>query len=373
MIKKNRLAVLKRAIVFLCLYNQIQAAEPVSQTAAQLRAFGNVDFLSNSKVQATFGPGTLMHHKDLIKAILENEKKYFDTHYVFYHGMSNYWYVIQDITKQLYNIKNPTKKIHDDFQLFRVFGNPVYDKYPTVNKFLDHIINSQTEVNDHYTESAQFLLSVNLSLFGNTGKKTESSFYYFIANAGATTVLPKSEIVKSTLRSLGFSDSDANVKKIESLPSLIQNKGGLVQIFIPKKMVNNYAYLARNYGRPYGSPEALGIFFDRTQKQNRLPNFWKLLESKPKAALGNCKETISSMLDKYQKMDAGSFIPNFDELQARIIISNEMLLNPPPPGTPDKDRVIMLRYNGYSNAADKVTLDHYKSQMTNVVKDIAGI
>lgn len=345
-----------------------------TQSIAHLKSVGNgnENFEQNTEVKLVFtdkGKNQLDGYSKIIQKIIDEEKKFSD-YYVLYHGCSNLSYTIQDVITNFYKLKNKSKKLPEDFQCFlRIPNIPRYGQFKNIGEFLNEQINTKTQISDYLGDVANYLLSTNLALFGNLGKdlKTESTMAIFLKNKGAMTILDwQSTIIKDILQQFGLDSSKKNIDKIFNLSKIIPDKGAIVQIFIPKTEINKFSYLARNYGRPYGSAEATKRLFDRDDKPNRLPNFWKLLETNSKAALGDCKETIENILKLYVDLPATK--PNlkeFNTLQARILISNNLLLDP-------TSGVKIFRYNGYDNESqtDKDMFDAYKRQLKKVMDEI---
>src|SRR5690606_2971099 len=114
---------------------------------------------------------------NIISAAITKEAKYKDNYYAFYHTTENAWRVAQDVYTQLFSyFKTGGKGVDDGFKFLR-FG--AFKSAPFARDFLLKELES-TGLIDDKGKLAAVLLSVNLSLFGNIGVESESSWQYFL-------------------------------------------------------------------------------------------------------------------------------------------------------------------------------------------------
>ncbi len=340
--------------------------EPRTQTEALL-GFKAIQIAINE----LFGD-IVRKNRDIIQAMIKKEKELFDTHYVFYHGASKRNMVLYDVLKEVYRLFYPLTTMLEEFEALRLPRGVLFDKYETVDDFIGHQIITYSEIHDspgkkyhdlkkrlhrkkelirkkktvklreselkELAEAVDWevpsvLLSVNLSLFGNVDRKTKSecTFNYFAKDKerlGGTKDLYKKVLKRLTETKPDF-PLDQWVEQFWALNKFLGDakEGSIYQIFIPKNLVGKYVYFARSYGAPYGSQEATTYLFNRNiPREKRLFAFWALLERDPEAALGDPMKKVSDILEAYRKNPEQT--PDINRLQARILVTNEGMINP---------------------------------------------
>lgn len=188
--------------------------------------------------------------EETIRKAIEQEIALSSTHYVFYHGCPIDFMFFQDILRFL--SEQSTGKTLTDFFLLRV---PSADlNHQSVNSFLKSV---NYTVNDSYYPARNHLLSVNPALLGNNlYRETSSAFCYFLES--------KTAYWANTLGFISDAFSHYNASLIYKtcyeelctlyylLTSYEANKSGLLmQIFIPKKCIDNIAYRSLPRGVPF--------------------------------------------------------------------------------------------------------------------------
>ena len=342
-------------------FQEIERQPRRTKSITQTGAFLTIPYM-RYLIKKLYG-NVVRKNNSIIRQILIREKEYSGTHFVFYHGASIGQFVVFETIKALYKLFYPLTGLSESFQTLRMPYAELFSQYKTVREFTENQLDFYTEIHDtpqskrdqlieqltgkkiknlkpneirnaekalegkiDWNVPAQ-LLSVNLSLFGNIGEKTRSecTFDYFAADKRRKSAPSLSNIYKKVFKDLDISDSF--IPTFEALAQSITGEMGVIyQIFIPKDKVNDLVYLARDYGKPYGSPEAMKKLFSRyTKKEKRLPEFWKLLENNPEAVLGK-PMPVSNLLNKY--INNPSSIININHLQARILMTNDEMLNP---------------------------------------------
>ncbi len=264
-------------------------------------------------------------HQVLIKSILNQEKALANEPYnVFYHAFDIEFYVLQDIYKAFYKLFFPLSDKLDSFETLRFPSDPMFNTYKSVQEFIDAEIDKNTFIDDSLNTVRAFVISANIALFGNVGINSECTFEYFVkqkSHAGA----PKIQgLIEKMLEQLKAPVSYA--KELSELADMLDGNGAIAQIFIPESAVNKYAYFARSWGNPTGNAFALGYLFNRDlPKQYRMPVFWDFFDAHPNIIL-NAKPTVKGVITRFKANPES--VPNSNRLQVRLLLTNDMLLNP---------------------------------------------
>ncbi|HEV2601498.1 MAG TPA: ankyrin repeat domain-containing protein [Candidatus Babeliales bacterium] len=186
----------------------------------------------------------------VVEQMLENEERYQDTHIVFYHAQQQGNRIIVETLKNLYERENK-KPLRSDFEFLRLWTEG--SDYKDVNSYLDSfgIPNPFTvgpnNMNDNDPKIRAMLLAVNPVLFGNFDWEGECTFAYFLSDRSIKM------FVQSALRDI-FQKYGLNKSFIKDLLDINQknksNTGDIVQVFIPKELVDDCAYLCQAWGAP---------------------------------------------------------------------------------------------------------------------------
>lgn len=293
----------------------------------------------------------IVKNKDIITKTQKKELSLKD-YYVFYTAIP-YMRLVQDVVRKMYKnaIGNvgglPSSK--QAFQFLRFTNkDSVYNQYKNATDFLTRETKASGLIDDE-VKSKTILVSANLALFGNIGTNNESTWYFF-NNPQPWSTLNRS-ILESALKSYDYS-----VKFVPEimtlLPDLKDAKGNLTtdlfQIFIPKATVNEVGYLSWRLGIPFDTeliPKALGlatmtfgpedklsylavkekVTAFRTKYQNNDPEA-RAITDQWLTNISKGKYHLSTFLDKYKSAPTSLNIAN--AAQARLLITNTMLLNP---------------------------------------------
>jgi hypothetical protein len=300
-------------------------------------------------------------YQKLIDSMLAAEEKYKNDYYVFYHGADSVWRLPQDLYLKLYTYFNPIRMSGVKDFIFLRFED-VHG--PTlVQEFLMNELKKQGLINDHGQIGA-FLLSANLALFGNVGTPSECTWQYFIKSRGHKS--PNREIYEKMFNKFGLDKQ--YIAEVMSLVKLYQTKEEmLLQIFIPKELVDKIGYLAWVRGIP-AHDETIqwvkrGVKDKLYQKtQQALDDLTRVFK----------QEQVNNPLfeDMMDHIRAGDFklneflhvyrntpekIKYINDVMARLIITTDVLLNP-------RSGVKMFRYSTvtshqlqtYLQALDKI-------------------
>jgi len=194
--------------------------------------------------------------KEMFSKILERELEFNDNYYVFYHGQQREFIVVQDLYQDLFKLVH--KKVFSDFIILRV-PDEKFSKFRSVHEFLNEYISDGSIYKagfDHNPDIRKFLLSVNPSLFGNSYNMGECTFHYFI-NFENIHDTDFSRLILKIFEHFGLSDlfykNDLLINDLINFASSFENDktGLLLQIFIPKELVNQNVYRCKPFGQIY--------------------------------------------------------------------------------------------------------------------------
>lgn len=254
---------------------------------------------------------------ELLARTLNQERIHRD-YYVLYHAQNKKFILFYDILKEL--IKQTLKKEHTAFEYLRVPGPATY------NKKLAEIVKKGFEW-DHDPEVKKMLLSVNLSLFGNASVTTgESSFSALLFDRS---ILPPERLFELIFDS--FELDRAFIEKFKNLFKKYEpQEGNLLQIFIPKDVINTYVYLSQAYGRLLSMPMIHHAAIPLKPVVIRKDGKTDVLDLKTIDA-----QTYLALFRNHPE-DISAY--DMDRMQGRLLITNDFLLNP-------ESGVKIYRYN----------------------------
>ena len=277
---------------------------------------------------------------NIISSCIAKEGELKKSHYVFYHALANVWRVPQDLYRKLYERLNPLTKKIEDFEFLR--WKPSGDLKVSAQKFVvDQLVNYGL-INDNHPDTAAILLSANLAIFGNVGFAGESTWEYFMTPKSH--FKPKPENFKEILDIFGATDE--YIDQLRQLSDILYTKEQtLMQIFIPKEIVDYVAYIAflqgipadkqtidwvlehiprklqrRKIFTPYEKPLKRIRTIFKTE-QDRFPLFKELHE---RAQEGDF--SVSALLEIYRNTPRK--IDNINYIQARLVFTKDVLMTP---------------------------------------------
>lgn len=293
-------------------------ARPLTRPLTQTQAYLSVPSLRENVVEVY--KKYIQQYPKLIKRIIEQEEKLKD-YDVFYHGQERDFIVFYDAIKEIQNWFNSNS---GEFEYIRL---PQRDYNKKLSEFI-----TLGEVMYH-RESAlnKYLLSVNFSLFGNTGEMGEGTFSFFVLSRNEE---PPKNLLTRIFKNIGINTS--YVKEVLDLLPLIESPtGNLLQIFIPIDKVNEYVYVSGTYGVPlanknpnYGWRAGPPLFPVKVDTGNSVPpGVYDLRTIDAKTYLG----LYRNYFDQFDPKD-------INLIQGRINITQDFLLNP-------KSGVKIFRYN----------------------------
>ncbi|MBD3231039.1 hypothetical protein GF322_00050 [Candidatus Dependentiae bacterium] len=273
--------------------------------------------------------------EDLINRCLTNEQKYQDDFFCFYHGQQLEFLLLyllyECITEKI------TKKNYENFYPLRLDEDPEYDNIKNVAQFIKkcnfNFLQPQYYMKDYWDS----LDTIESKLKKNIAQKSLLGFFgffrLFISSLGFF-IQDDQDPVRKLLLSVTpsffglnyhyfmnsnnafFVNTLKNIKKLSSVLDLqylykkhkdelqklqnllnktAKNKTGiLLQIFVPKKLINEFIYKARPGGSPYHNLRLVPLI----------------------------KPTTAEELNQYYKY------PKTLDYEFRIIVNNKFLLNP---------------------------------------------
>ncbi len=252
----------------------------------------------------------LEKHAALIEKVALKEHKLHKTHYVFYHAMAKEMLfgllLNTELARVFDNMNNP--------EWFKLRSNK--DFYLEGLSIVDYLKKYRKTIMDHESPFRQNLLSVNFSFPGNRDFG-ESSFHYFLDNRSIADkdkikgfithfiaeYIPQEYSTFVEKHMLDFIEQ--LIKKINAM----SNTGGLLQIFIPKGIVNECAFLCK-----------IGAH----------PQDWRFSDASLSTwdqSLG-CYTEIASVVNDYQNGCIKLQSSEIFSLQARLRLDNNTFNNP---------------------------------------------
>ncbi|MFH1831623.1 MAG: hypothetical protein ABH827_02355, partial [bacterium] len=191
---------------------------------------------------------------------LTNEIKYYKNHIALYHGMTKKLLLFQNIFRGLYEIKNnknmgdfiPLRVPDEDLGKFKDVTSFLKEKTKNNDILLDHLLLDDISF-DHSWDIKKHILSTNVALFGNSNNRGESTFNYFINSISNIDSAEKTKVIREVFDYFNVPVCfDVYKKKLETLFNhlISSNKstGILLQIFIPKDLIDSLTYQSRAYG-----------------------------------------------------------------------------------------------------------------------------
>lgn len=300
--------------------SMVSKSSKFTQTEAYL-------LVNRAFVDATWGQA-LNTYQPIIDQAMAREVELKDDYYVFYHAQQSYYRVLHDLMRETYQLL----AMEPDFKDFR-FLRAWFDGPEKVNvhEFLS-MHESFLNTSWQYFDSQQ-MLCANLALFGNSSAAYECTFFYFVNNAN---IMPPSlyGCLQSFIDIFKFDQKFTN--DLMDLANTVATQEGLLyQIFIPKNQVDQYAYLSYVGTAPWNKP-INASYFDATKNRHI---------------------ALSPILEQYCN-DPFS-IPEIDSIQARILLSQDLLLNP-------RSGIKVYRYTTLDGEQDKV----YELKLKNVLNEM---
>jgi hypothetical protein len=312
---------------------QQRKGDRFTQTEAFLQLTRIIDLLKDES------SSRYIPYLNIISDCLVKEQELKNSHYAFYHTTGNEWRLAQDVYTQLYIRQNPSgKKVGENFSFLR------FDDFSNVNAqdFLVNELKKNGLVNDT-GELAAILLSVNVSLFGNTGRPTSCTWDYFLTDIEHKT--PDRKVYEKMMDKFGLTH-----KYIDELMSLMKlydtKENTLLQIFVPQNRVDDIGYLAWSKGMPLHeeSIDWIKKYMRKkswTHKEGKHVAEWAMEDLAKQFKKEQEKNPLFK--DLIESVQAGDFsvneylkvyrnkpweLPTINNDQVRLVFSADGLLNP---------------------------------------------
>ncbi len=319
----------------------VKTHEKYTQTQAYLMRPELVNLVTKSYN----GNFSIVNHMDVVSRVMAAEAELRDTHWALYHGVTNTWTVWQDTYTALFNHFNPSmaKQGDADFIYLRTRGK----ENIKAKDFLTGSLKNYGLVDDTGALKG-LLLSTNIFLFGNTPVSEESTWLYVMKELSHAE--PDRAMYESIMDEFGLSYQ--YVDELMKLVKLLEAKQQtLLQIFVPKNLIDDIGYLAWTKGIPahQGSIDWVKKvkFKNKGKGIGRIlsdlkNNFKNKQEKDPlfRDMLKDVEEDAYSIDDYLSKCCSNpASVPNMNEVQARLIFTDDILLN-------SASGVKMYRYTG---------------------------
>lgn len=319
----------------------------------------------------------IIPYLDVISSCVTKEAELAGTHDVFYNGFNNDYTLLHDLERLLgiatgeYKPSKGSQKSLEEFVPLR----SKIGKTMTAQEFLSSQFKSKGNVDDRKGEITKglaigsVLLSANLALFGSVGWKYECTWEYFMTPTSQEEFNPNYITAILTKYKIPHTYATELVALIDILRR--SPTQGLLQIFIPREKVDTVAYVAWVKGIP-ANQKTIKWIMDKSRNPhdprwaiNQLRNMFK--EEKQDNPL--FKETL-------QEIEEGKFgirdmlyvyrnkpweIEHINLLQARLMITKEILLNP-------NSGVKFYRYSHIKNK----DLEEYKTKLNAIIKKMVS-
>ncbi len=278
------------------------------------------------------------NYLNIISSVFVKEAIFKKTHYVFYHAQDNKWRIPRDLYYKLYERLRPISATIKDFEFIRW---QIPERQMTAKEFILDELRQSGFIDDDLPDIKAVLVSVNLALFGNVGNTKRCTWEYFMEPTSIEKPSPGS--FKSVLDMFGASYN--HIDRLINLDSLLRTKEQtLLQIFIPKELVDDIAYLAfgrgmpahqqtmdwivnnvarkRKYQKRYPYMKSLEELHNKFKKEkDKNPLYRELIERAEKGDF-----SLSSLLEIY--CNTPWKIDDINNLQARLTFTNSILTDP---------------------------------------------
>ncbi len=342
---------------------------------------------------------------------IEKEFELKDDYYVFYHGQKREFLLIQDLFARFNELVR--KKALKDFVMLRIPDND-HKQFKNVEQFLGQYKDEMKNFTgwfDGQDHIYKILLAVNPFLFGNTSmiRGGECSFEYFLSSDSIAWV-DIFNLAKNIFEHFNLQLNCKYERPIHELMGLLstyeENKTGvLLQIFVPKKIVDEISYrcvpggklyhnnidekASKDLGKYQKKKKWLSAKFDQYIRNNvrfakhysklgfyarcgiSLECLGKLLQHErlidfirsslqplsEKCLLYSHEVFLKSYLNQFSH--SSSTYQNIDSMQFRILLDEDVMLNP-------ESGVKIFRYCNETELVKK-----YKRKLDNLFENIS--
>ncbi|WUF66813.1 DUF4157 domain-containing protein [Streptomyces decoyicus] len=190
-------------------------------------------------------------YKRIQQEVIAKEDENGADHYPFFHAQDPRIRVAQDIYKRVYS-RHHGEEVPEDFHFLRYPGpeDTDYSQYGNIAEFFETDMKQHGLIDDNIVPTKSNIISANLSLHGGLNHPGEETFHYFQIGKGQTEINVAS-FIEEFLTKFGLSGSGVAeiYKEAEALNDTAE--GSLFQIFVPKHLADDVAYLAHPHGLPH--------------------------------------------------------------------------------------------------------------------------
>lgn len=303
---------------------------------------------------------------EMVKEMNSNARNFIDTHYDFYHAQTPTLRVNQDAYKAFYEFFAIKAKIKD-FTFLRCL-DPIFSEVDTVEEFLVKEFEKNGIIDDNKIN--YFILSVNLSPFGNAEISGESTYHFYLKGSGIMPPEKQAGFLDGMFKAFGLNEKF--IPRLQEIGRSIDTPtGSFFQIFIPKTIVDKIGYLSWKLGIPFDE-ESIKEVFGKKGIFTRYDNLQKKVDNIRESYTSGknlLDEELSSLLQSLNKdenrlskfLDLYRFNPSkmMNYVQARLLFTNDIMLNP-------DSGVIIYRYTDIP----KEKYDEYQKELAKIIDEI---
>lgn len=353
---------------------EVNLTELQSQTSSDLytQTQAHLQLKKNRELIQEIYSKKVVPYFDIISRVITKETEFKNSHWAFYHGTSQKWMVWQDALTRLSHHFNPSRAHKSGEFVFLRTKGPSNLK---AKEFLVKELRAHGLVDDQ-NEAQGMLLSTNIALFGNTGFENEATWSYFMEEKSHAEL--ERSFYEAIMDEFGLPHTyiDELMGLVKMLPSKHES---LLQIFVPKNIVDDVAYLAWVTGIPAytevidwvrtnvkrkkykaesgksGNMMALAALKDKFKnEQEKNPLFKEMLENIEKGDY-----SMNAYLKIYCNKPEDLHGVNY--AQARLLLTDDILLNP-------ASGVKIFRYTD----VDHRSLDKYEERLDQIIQKIVA-
>ena len=190
-------------------------------------------------------------YRRLRQDVIALEQRLAKTHHAFFHAQDPRLRVAQDLYKRVFE-RHHGLRLPKDFHFLRFPGprDKDYRKFRNVRQFFETDMAAHGMIDDNITPTKSHIISANVALHGSLGHAGEETFHYFQIGKGQTEI-PVARFMADFLDKFGLESQGA--ERFYQAASRFNDtkEGSLFQIMVPKKHVDQVAYMAHPHGLPH--------------------------------------------------------------------------------------------------------------------------
>lgn len=215
--------------------------------------FGNADqtlYRTQSPINEFKGnQGTKEKYLTIFNNCIAKEQELASDYFVFYHAHPTLIRIVQDLDKELYQLVTG-KQLPHDFIFLRAYNQEAF-QLPPLDVWLDEKVRKYgNQFNNNLPDVQPYLLSANCSFFARMSRPASNTFFYFLTSrAGKPPAF--GTLVNFVISPFTLDDAkkEQYITELYQLDDLLMGStGDLLQIFLPKSVVDKYTYLSASRG-----------------------------------------------------------------------------------------------------------------------------